>query len=442
MSSKSPWQPRVNVSDEQDALAKRCQSYSPIVSPWAIQSRLPSRSISTDFPQSSDKVFSFKSPASFCSSSSAGSTTADETDDLDSPFDDSGSTFMKEFQEAAAQLAELAKSAKIDEELNDKEDDCLEKLDCHSLGWVPVTKAKLREDAKKVLEASLDKVTGQTDGSVDGKPVRLGLYEENLRISMEGLTCLTIPRRNLKVWSVLADHLCIVYKNSISKDYECQIFSDEDSTRLLDFCDQLNAAINNLSLSKAVSMTSLVDEKSAENNFVIECAFCGYSAIDNSLKSDVREVHKIIYSLQNSADQVRATCTITPSSLEISRHNGLEVIQCRLRYVSFFALGVDPRFIGIVSILGPVASCYVLKIQPNACRVSSILQENIILRYQKAIEAKKIIDKNSARKDSAMLSKIVDLTPSRKSVNDMPVLSCPEKPISRWRSLLSLIKKS
>ena len=111
---------------------------------------------------------------------------------------------MKEFQEAAAQLAELAKSAKIDEELNDKEDDCLEKLDCHSLGWVPVTKAELREDAKKVLEASLDKVTGQTDGSVDGKPVRLGFYEEDLRISMEGLTCLAIPRRNLKVWSVLA----------------------------------------------------------------------------------------------------------------------------------------------------------------------------------------------------------------------------------------------
>ena len=39
-------------------------------------------------------------------------------------------------------------------------------------------------------------------------------------------------------------------------------------------------------------MTSLVEEKSAENNFAIECAFCGHSAIDNSLKSDVREVHK------------------------------------------------------------------------------------------------------------------------------------------------------
>lgn len=166
---------------------------------------------------------------------------------------------------------------------------------------------------------------------------------------------------------------------------------------------------------------------------------------------------------------MQASCTITPSSLDISRYNGEEVIQCRLRYISFFALGVDPRFIGIVSILGPIAMCYVLKIKPNACRMTSILQENIIvsftclhsddkkfkLRYQKAIEAKKIIDKNATREgrsylftkdfhafllDSAMLSKIVDLTPERKSL-DIPPLS-DEKPVSRWRSLLSLIKKT
>ena len=200
MSSKSPWQPRVDLSDERDALAKRCQSYSPIVSPWAIKSRLPLRSISTDFSQS-DKIFSFKSPASFCSSSSAGSTTADEAEDLDSPFDDSGSNFMKEFQEAAAQLAELAKSAKVDEEeWSDRL--CIEKLDCNSLGWVATTKEELREDAKKVLVNSLDKVTGE--GSITGKPVRLGLYENDLKISVEGLTFLSIRRKNFKVWSVIS----------------------------------------------------------------------------------------------------------------------------------------------------------------------------------------------------------------------------------------------
>lgn len=232
----------MDVSDERDALAKRCQSYSPIVSPWAVKSRLPSRSISTDFYQS-DKVFSFKSPASFCSSSSAGSTIADDAE-LDSPFDDSGSHFMKEFQEAAAQLAELAKSAKFDE---DEESDrlCLEKLDCNSLGWVAVTKEELREDAKKVLVNSLDKVTGE--GSITGKSVRLGLFENDLKISVEGLTCLSINRKNLKVWSVISgkiqffsdskillqDHLCIVYKNG--RSYECQVFTDEGPARLLDF---------------------------------------------------------------------------------------------------------------------------------------------------------------------------------------------------------------
>ncbi|CBY15551.1 unnamed protein product [Oikopleura dioica] len=342
---------------------------------------------------------------------------------------------MKEFQKAAAQLAELAKSAKVDEEeWSDRL--CIEKLDCNSLGWVATTKEELREDAKKVLVNSLDTVTGE--GSITGKPVRLGLYENDLKISVEGLTFLSIRRKNLKVWSVISDHLCIVYKNG--KSYECQVFTDEDPARLLHFCDQLNTAVNNLSLSQAVSMTSLVDEKASSDNFMIDCVFCGQSAIKNELKSDVREVHRIIHTHQNSTNQEQASCTITPSSLEISRYNGEEVIQCRLRYVSFFALGVDPRFIGIVSILGPIATCFVLKITPNACRMSSILQENIILRYQKAIEAKKIIDKNVKRQDSAMLSKIVDLTLERKSL-DLHPLSV-EKPLSRWRSLLSLIKKT
>ena len=81
--------------------------------------------------------------------------------------------------------------------------------------------------------------------------------------------------------------------------------------------------------------------------------------------------------------------------------------------------------------------------------------KKIKIRYQKAIEAKKIIDKNATREgmsylftkgfhaflsDSAMLSKIVDLTPERKSL-EIPPLS-DEKPVSRWRSLLSLIKKT
>jgi len=58
------------------------------------------------------------------------------------------------------------------------------------------------------------------------------------------------------------------------------------------FSDQLNTAVNNLSLSQAVSMTSLVDEKASSDNFMIDCVFCGQSAIKNELKSDVREVHR------------------------------------------------------------------------------------------------------------------------------------------------------
>lgn len=385
-------------------------------------------------------MFSFKSPASFCSASSAGSTTADDPD-LDSPFDETGSNLLKEFQEAAAQLAELAETAKHEyiDDHNDK--NCLETLKCHSLGWLPVDRSQLRKDAKNLLETSVTKVlngkTGGPGGAGAGKPVIIGLYDEYLQLSMDGLSDLKIPRRNLKVWSVYKDHLCIIYKHMGS--LECHIFADENACMLKDFCDLLNILINTTTLSKAVSMTSLVDERASDSTFVVECDFCGSSTISNDEKSDISAVHRIIYSLQTSADHVPAKCAISLSSITVSNEASDvdSIFKCRLRYISFLSLGIDPRFIGIVSMLGPLATCFVLKIQPNASRVSSILQENITLRYQKALEAKKIIDRNAQTKDATMLTSIVDMTPP----NTLTYKSQPQQ-VSRWKSLISIIKKS
>ena len=54
-------------------------------------------------------------------------------------------------------------------------------------------------------------------------------------------------------------------------------------------------------------------------------------------------------------------------------------MKCRLRYISFFAVGIDSRYLAIVSVLGPQSVCHVLKILPNALRVSDVLQEQIIV---------------------------------------------------------------
>ena len=55
------------------------------------------------------------------------------------------------------------------------------------------------------------------------------------------------------------------------------------------------------------------------------------------------------------------------------------LMKSRLRYISFFGIGIDSRYLGIVSVLGPASVCHVIKISPSASRVSNILQEHIIV---------------------------------------------------------------
>ena len=63
----------------------------------------------------------------------------------------------------------------------------------------------------------------------------------------------------------------------------------------------------------------------------------------------------------------------------VSYTRTVPLMKCRLRYVSFFAIGLDSRYLGIVCVLGPATMCHILRILPNASRVSNILQEHIIV---------------------------------------------------------------
>lgn len=71
----------------------------------------------------------------------------------------------------------------------------------------------------------------------------------------------------------------------------------------------------------------------------------------------------------------------TPKSSSSSGSEGSSkpFMKCRLRYISFFAVGIDSRYLGIVSVLGPQSICHVIKVLPNASRLSDVLQEQIIV---------------------------------------------------------------
>jgi len=71
-----------------------------------------------------------------------------------------------------------------------------------------------------------------------------------------------------------------------------------------------------------------------------------------------------------------------------SPSNG-EIARVRLRYLSFMAIGNDPRMFGFIHLIGPEEyRCHVLCCNPTAIELSQTLQEACVLRYQKAVEAK------------------------------------------------------
>lgn len=222
-----------------------------------------------------------------------------------------------------------------------------------------------------------------------------------------------------------------------------------------DFCHQLNDYISVHKLSKASSLTSLIDDRSLDDTFITECEYCGSSPISVEFRTDIREVHRIIYAYQDQ-EHVLSLCTINSAAISVlprpgnisrpetvSHSKHLPLMKSRLRYISFFGIGIDSRYLGIVCVLGPSSVCHVIRILPNASRVSNILQEHIILRYQKAVEARRIIDRNSDLNDKPMMSSIINMS-SRPNENniDKYLPSTVDRPVGRWKSILSLIKKT
>ena len=91
-------------------------------------------------------------------------------------------------------------------------------------------------------------------------------------------------------------------------------------------------------------------------------------------------------------EHVSALCTINSAAMSVLPRPGtisrpervpysksLPMMKTRLRYISFFGIGIDSRYLGIVCILGPASVCHIIRILPNATRVSNILQEHIIV---------------------------------------------------------------
>ena len=90
------------------------------------------------------------------------------------------------------------------------------------------------------------------------------------------------------------DKLGLIYKTDT--DYECHVFTGDDSNQITYFCQVLND-LSKVSLRKCSSITSLVSdvEKSRHAiDFQAECEYCGSSVIGTDYRADIQQVHRII----------------------------------------------------------------------------------------------------------------------------------------------------
>jgi len=455
----SPWQQRVDLDLERQHLAAKCQSFSSLISPWAISANQSD----LDSP-SPNQIHAFRSPPPLKSPSSM--TSGSSVDSC--PEDDQDSPFLKEFQLAAKQLEDLAltaadesKSIASDEYITDQPIVSVETI---FVGWTECPRAELREDPQKALEASINEIQNGLSDSVgswsSSNEAQLLIIPNELKVEFKQLSK-SIPKKDIRIWGIIHDKFGVIFKTN--NKYECHVFKCDDNSEMQNFCEILND-ISKVDLRKCSSISSLVDPIARSQDFSIECFYCGNQVIGPEYRADIRQVHKIISEFQNT-DYFDSYCTISSTSMSIlprpgslypptpksSSSSGSEgsskpFMKCRLRYISFFAVGIDSRYLGIVSVLGPQSICHVIKVLPNASRLSDVLQEQIILRYQKAVEAKKILERQEMKNnDKPMMSSIINMLPSTKAPcdKDQSQITPPRQMAGsgRWKSLLSLIKK-
>lgn len=458
--SESPWQPRINVELERQNLASKCQSFSSLMSPWVTKDgQLPKTKEEQVIIQSSSTSESFpsihsplQSPNSLTSGSSAD--LSNDDDFLDGP-----SPFLKEFQNAARQLEELALGVSVDDRSVTSEeynscDQFLSSVDATFVGWTLCTRDELRNDPQKALEESITKILNDLSDSAGSwsaqREVKLQITPKDVRIEFKEISK-SITKNNVRIWGIVNDKFGMIFK--VNGEYECHVFCCDDIEEIQNFCQMLSE-ISKVDLRKCSSISSLVMETDRSKiDFQVECQYQGSIPIGPDYRADIRQVHQIINALQ-SKQSYDSYCTISSTSMSILPRPGSIVLgppnasnskknaymRCRLRYISFFAVGIDPTFLAVVSVLGPTSVCHVIQVKPNALRLSDVLQEQIILRYQKAVEAKKIVEKHETDQDKPMMSSIINMLPT--TTTEPVKKESTQESSSRWRNLFSLVKKT
>ncbi|XP_042814171.1 amyloid-beta A4 precursor protein-binding family B member 1 isoform X2 [Panthera tigris] len=290
-----------------------------------------------------------------------------------------------------------------------------------SLGWVEMTEEELAPGRSSVAVNNCirqlsyhknnlhDPMSG---GWGEGKDLLLQLEDETLKLVEPQTQALlhAQPIVSIRVWGVGRDSgrdFAYVARDKLTQMLKCHVFRCEApakniATSLHEICSKIMAErrnarclVNGLSLdhSKLVDVPFQVEFPAPKNELVqkFQVYYLGNVPVAKPVGVDV--INGALESVLSSSSREQWTpshVSVAPATLTILHQQTEAVLgECRVRFLSFLAVGRDVHTFAFIMAAGPASfCCHMFWCEPNAASLSEAVQAACMLRYQKCLDAR------------------------------------------------------
>ncbi|KAL0629448.1 Amyloid-beta A4 precursor protein-binding family B member 1 [Plecturocebus cupreus] len=232
-------------------------------------------------------------------------------------------------------------------------------------------------------------VTGREDMGGEGTRLSTGWHWETLRC----------PSPNRDFAYVARDKLTQMLKCQV---FRCEAPAKNIATSLHEICSKIMAErrnarclVNGLSLdhSKLVDVPFQVEFPAPKNELVqkFQVYYLGNVPVAKPVGVDV--INGALESVLSSSSREQWTpshVSVAPATLTILHQQTEAVLgECRVRFLSFLAVGRDVHTFAFIMAAGPASfCCHMFWCEPNAASLSEAVQAACMLRYQKCLDAR------------------------------------------------------
>uniref|UniRef100_A0A3Q2HQG5 Amyloid beta protein binding family B member 1 n=1 Tax=Equus caballus TaxID=9796 RepID=A0A3Q2HQG5_HORSE len=251
-----------------------------------------------------------------------------------------------------------------------------------------------------------------TNPGTKGKDLLLQLEDETLKLVEPQSQALlhAQPIVSIRVWGVGRDSgrdFAYVARDKLTQMLKCHVFRCEApakniATSLHEICSKIMAErrsarclVNGLSLdhSKLVDVPFQVEFPAPKNELAqkFQVYYLGNVPVAKPVGVDV--INGALESVLSSSSREQWTpshVSVAPATLTILHQQTEAVLgECRVRFLSFLAVGRDVHTFAFIMAAGPASfCCHMFWCEPNAASLSEAVQAACMLRYQKCLDAR------------------------------------------------------